>query len=77
MKNAFAVLTLLFTFPVAADDHIAIVKEAFSNISNDYHLEWAFTRSTLEDDVEIVQRYDPRNPGDERWNCAGRSIGNS
>jgi hypothetical protein len=67
MKNTFAVFTLLFMVPVAANDHVTIVKEAFSNISNDYHQEWAFTQSTLEDDVLIVQRYDPRSPDDHRW----------
>ena len=55
------------TLPVFADDHISIVKEAFSNLSNDYHQEWAFTHSATEGDVQFVGRYDPRFPSEERW----------
>jgi hypothetical protein len=67
MKIYFAFLTFVFAVPVVADDHAAIVNEAFSNVSNAYHEEWAFTQSTSEEGVQIVLRYDPRFPKSERW----------
>jgi hypothetical protein len=67
MKIYFAFLALVFALPVVADDHAAIVKEAVSNISNDYHKEWAFTQSATEDGVRTVLQYDPRLPAGERW----------
>ena len=67
MKYYLAALALLFAFPVAADDHVAIVEQAFANISHDYHENWAFTESETEDGVTTVGRYDPRLPNDTRW----------
>jgi hypothetical protein len=67
MKTYFAFLTFLLAVPVIADDHAAIVEEAFSNTSTNYHQEWAFTQSTTEDGVQIVLRYDPRFSIGERW----------
>ena len=67
MKIYFALLPLVFTVPVVAGDHTQIVKEALSNTSNDYHQEWAFTHSATEEGIQIVGRYDPRLPDDERW----------
>ncbi len=64
----FAGLALLLTVPVVADDHVDIVKRAFSNISNDFHQEWAFTESVTEEGVTIVSRYDPRFSDNARWN---------
>lgn len=68
MKKYFAALALVLTVPVVADDHVAIVEGAFSNISSNYHLEWAFTESVTEDGVTIVGRYDPRFAEGGRWN---------
>ncbi len=67
MKIYSAFLTLVLALPVVADDHAAIVKKAFSNTSNGYQKEWAFTQSATEDGVQIIQRYDPSFPGNERW----------
>ena len=68
MRIYFAGLALLLTVPVVADDHVDIVKRAFSNISNDFHQEWAFTESVTEEGVTIVGRYDPRFSDNARWN---------
>jgi hypothetical protein len=68
MRIYFAGLALLLTVPVVADDHVDIVKRAFSNISNDYHQEWAFTESVTEEGVTFVGRYDPRFSDNARWN---------
>jgi len=68
MKTYFASLALMLSVAAAADDHAAIVEQAFANISNDHHQDWAFTESTIEDGVTIVGRYDPRLPEDARWN---------
>jgi len=68
MKIYFAGLALLLTVPVVADEHADIVKRAFSNISVDFHQEWAFTESVTEEGVTIVGRYDPRFSDDARWN---------
>jgi len=67
MKTYIAGLALVLTAPVVADDHVAIVEQAFANISNDYHQEWAFTESVIEDGVTFVGRYDPRLPENARW----------
>lgn len=68
MRIYFAGLALLLTVPVVADDHVDIVKRAFSNISKDFHQEWAFTESVTEEGVIIVGRYDPRFADNARWN---------
>jgi len=68
MKFYLAGLALLLTLPVVADDHVDIVKRAFLNISDDFHQEWAFTESIMEDGVAVVGRYDPRLAADARWN---------
>ena len=68
MRIYFAGLALLLTVPVVADDHVDIVKRAFSTISNDFHQEWAFTESVTEEGVTIVGRYDPRFSDNARWN---------
>ncbi len=67
MKNTLISLTLLLAAPVFANDYVATVERAFSNISSDFHQEWAFTEITTEDGVTIAGRYDPRLPDDERW----------
>ena len=67
MRIYFAFLTLVLAIPAVADDHVAIVNEALSKISNDYHKEWAFTQSATEDGVQIILRYDPRFSAGERW----------
>ncbi len=70
MRIYFAGLALLLTVPVVviADDHVDIVKRAFSNISKDFHQEWAFTESVTEEGVTLVGRYDPRFSDNARWN---------
>lgn len=68
MRIYFAGLALLLTVPVVADDHVDIVKRAFSSISKDFHQEWAFTESVTEEGVTIVGRYDPRFADNARWN---------
>ena len=67
MKKYLTSLVLLLTFPVHADDNVAILEEAFANISRDYHKDWAFTLSETEDSVSTVGRYDPRRPAGTRW----------
>ena len=67
MKNYLAGLALVFTIPVVADDHVAIVTQAFSNLSSDFHQEWAFTESVTEDGVTKIGRFDPRLPEYARW----------
>lgn len=53
--------------PAFADDYRNIVETALSRISNEYHLDWAFTETKVEDGVTTVGHYDPRNSGDDRW----------
>lgn len=67
MKNCIAGLVLLLAAPVFADEHVTLVEQAISNLSHDYHAEWAFTESSMEDGVTFVGRYDPRLRRDERW----------
>jgi hypothetical protein len=70
MKTCFAGLALALAVPAVADEHavfIEQVEQAFSNLSHDYHAEWAFTESAMEDGVTLVGRYDPRLREDERW----------
>ena len=67
MKTCIAGLTLLLAAPVVADEHVTLVEQAISNLSHDYHAEWAFTESSMEDGVTFVGRYDPRLRRDERW----------
>jgi hypothetical protein len=67
MRIIISSLALLLAAPVAADDHVAILEQAFANISNDYHQDWAFTVSDTEDSVTTVGRYDPRLPKGSRW----------
>jgi hypothetical protein len=67
MKRYIAALALLLTVPAVADDYVDIVEQAFADLSDDYHEEWAFTESVLEDGVTIVGRYDPRQSSNARW----------
>jgi hypothetical protein len=61
-------LTLLLAAPANADDYVNIVEQALANINSDYHQEWAFTESVVEDGETIVGRYDPSQSGGARWN---------
>lgn len=67
MKIYIAALALLLTVPASADNYVDIVEQAFAELDNDYHEEWAFTESVMEDELTIVRRYDPRQPSDTRW----------
>ena len=60
-------MVLLLTAPAIAEDYNEIVDRAIANISHDFHQQWAFTESTLEDGVTHVGRYDPGLPEAERW----------
>ena len=58
---------LILVTPAFADDYQQIVESALSGVSNEYHLDWAFTETEVEGDLTKVGRYDPRNTGDDRW----------
>lgn len=68
MNKYIVGLALLLTAPVLADDYETIVEQAFSDISGNFHQEWAFTETVTEEDITVVGRYDPRLPEESRWN---------
>jgi len=68
MNKYLASFVLLLTAPAVADNNTAMVESAFSKISDDYYREWAFTESTIEDDMTFIGHYDPRLDEDTRWN---------
>jgi len=67
MKKTILIAGLLISGHVCAGEYDAIVEQAINAISDDYHREWAFTESTLEDDLVFTGRYDPRLPAGNRW----------
>ena len=67
MRIILSSLALLLTVPVVADDHVAVLEQAFASISSDYHQDWAFTESETEDGEATVGRYDPRLAEGSRW----------
>ena len=67
MNRTLVSFLLLLTAPALAADHVAILEQAFENISSDFHNDWAFTLSEVEDGVATVGRYDPRLPAETRW----------
>lgn len=67
MKKTILLAGLLFAGHIQAGEYNDIVEQAINAISDDYHNEWAFTESTLEDELVFTGRYDPRLPEGERW----------
>jgi len=67
MNRILVSFLLLLTAPALAADNVAILEQAFENISSDFHKDWAFTFSEIEDGVATVGRYDPRLPAGTRW----------
>lgn len=67
MNRILVSFLLLLTAPIYAADNVSILEKALLNISSDFHKDWAFTLSEMEDEVSIVGRYDPRLPAGSRW----------
>ena len=51
----------------AAADHEAIFEDALRAINNEYMQSWSYTETSVESDISLVGRYDPRRPSGERW----------
>ena len=51
----------------AAADHNAIFEDAVRAIDNEYMQSWSYTETSVESDITLVGRYDPRRPSGERW----------
>ena len=67
MKKTILIAGLLVSGHIFAGEYDAIVEKAVEAIDNDFHREWAFTESTLEEELIFTGRYDPRLPEGERW----------
>ena len=69
------ILTLILGLSLAtlagADDHASFVRQAFAAVDGDFRKDWAFTETSIEDDVTFAWRYDPsRRPG-QHWLLIG------
>ena len=65
------ILTLILGLALAslagAEDHAAFVRQAFAAVDSEFRKDWAFTETSIEDDMTFTWRYDPRRRADERW----------
>jgi len=52
---------------LGSTDHGAILQNATQAMNDDYMQEWAYTETTIEDEENVVGRYDPRRAEGERW----------
>jgi len=67
MRLLLALLVVLGVPPVYAEDYKQLFEEAVATVDWELEKNWAFTESTLTDDIRWVGRHDPRNNEDERW----------
>lgn len=67
MKQIILLAGLLLSGHVLAGEYDAIVDRAIGAINDDYQREWAFTESSLQDELVFTGRFDPRLPEGERW----------
>lgn len=54
-------------FALAGENYSALAEEAVAALSQDFHEQWAYTETRLEDGTVWKGRYDPRKPKKQRW----------
>ena len=67
MKILLCFFALCLACSATANEYDELVQSAFDAIHSDYYEDWAFTETSLEDDIEFVARFDPRRLPGERW----------
>jgi hypothetical protein len=67
MREMIFAPLLLLSMAAGANEHTDIVERAFAAIDGQAHRSFAFTETTVEDEVRLVGRYDPGMPAEQRW----------
>ena len=69
------ILTLILGLSLAglagAEDHAAFVRQAFAAIDGEFRKDWAFTETSIEDDVTFTWRFDPSRESGKHWLLTG------
>jgi hypothetical protein len=67
MKTLLSAIALLLPALVAAEDYNSLAQRAFAAIDTDFDKAWAFTETSVKDDVVRIARHDPRSGTASTW----------
>ena len=62
-----ALIGMLLATPGFAMDYEEIVDRAVTNLDNEFNELWAFTETSIRDELQYEASYDPRRPENNRW----------